>query len=159
MLVKGASVGYRTLCLLFAISYFNVWSATETACRTISLLSVSLWYPRGPCFSRADSRFAPSQWETALLCNTVFHWLGASLESALYPYGAVLYKSEWRLHAKTLLRELWRCVTSCTTSTGGHWTEISPTDEVICHRKIDSRDQHFWKYSSFNYLKVRNYNS
>ena len=32
---------------------------------------------------RADSRFAPSQWETALLCNDVSYWLGASLESAL----------------------------------------------------------------------------
>ena len=37
-----------------------------------------LWY------IRADSRFAHSQWETALLCNDVSHWLGASLESALY---------------------------------------------------------------------------
>ena len=27
--------------------------------------------------------FAPSQWETALLCNDVSHWLDASLESAL----------------------------------------------------------------------------
>ena len=35
---------------------------------------------------RADSRFAPSQWETALLCNDVSHWLGASLESALIWY-------------------------------------------------------------------------
>ena len=33
--------------------------------------------------NRADSRFAPSQWETALLCNAISHWLGASLESAL----------------------------------------------------------------------------
>ena len=32
---------------------------------------------------RDDSRFAPSQWETALLCNDVSLWLGASLESAL----------------------------------------------------------------------------
>ena len=32
---------------------------------------------------RAVSRFVPSQWETALLCKDVFHWLGASLESAL----------------------------------------------------------------------------
>ena len=31
---------------------------------------------------KADSRFVPSQWETALLCNDVSHWLGASLESA-----------------------------------------------------------------------------
>ena len=33
---------------------------------------------------RADSRFAYSQWETVLLCNDVFHWLGASLESAMW---------------------------------------------------------------------------
>ena len=32
---------------------------------------------------RADSRFVPSQWETALLCNDISHWLGTSLESAL----------------------------------------------------------------------------
>ena len=32
---------------------------------------------------QADSRFVPSQWETALLCNDIFHWLGASLESTL----------------------------------------------------------------------------
>ena len=32
---------------------------------------------------RADSRFAPNQWETALRCNAISHWLGASLESAL----------------------------------------------------------------------------
>ena len=32
---------------------------------------------------RADSRFAPSQWETLLLCDDVSHWLGASLESAM----------------------------------------------------------------------------
>ena len=32
---------------------------------------------------RADSRFAPSQRETALLCNDVSYWLGANLESAL----------------------------------------------------------------------------
>ena len=34
--------------------------------------------------SQADFRFAPSQWETALLCNDVSHWLGATLESALH---------------------------------------------------------------------------
>ena len=31
--------------------------------------------------NRDDSRFAPSQWETALLCNDVSHWLGTNLES------------------------------------------------------------------------------
>ena len=33
--------------------------------------------------NRAGSRFVPSQWERALLCNVISHWLGASLESAL----------------------------------------------------------------------------
>ena len=32
---------------------------------------------------RADSRFAPSQWETSLQRNAVSHWLGANLDSAL----------------------------------------------------------------------------
>ena len=31
----------------------------------------------------SDSRFSLSQWETALHCNDVSHWLGASLKSAL----------------------------------------------------------------------------
>ena len=34
--------------------------------------------------NRDHSRFAPSEWETVLLCNDVSHWLGASLESALH---------------------------------------------------------------------------
>ena len=36
------------------------------------------------CYSRADSRFVPSQWETMLQSNTVSHWLGESLDSAMY---------------------------------------------------------------------------
>ena len=32
---------------------------------------------------RADSRLAPSQWETSLQSNAISHWLGANLESAL----------------------------------------------------------------------------
>ena len=35
-------------------------------------------------YLRADSRFAPSQWQTVLLCSNVSHWLGTNLESALY---------------------------------------------------------------------------
>ena len=32
---------------------------------------------------RADFRFVPSQWETSLQNNTISHWLGTNLESAL----------------------------------------------------------------------------
>ena len=40
-------------------------------------------YGHSLCINRADSRFAPSQWELVLLCNDVSHWLGANLVSAL----------------------------------------------------------------------------
>ena len=56
---------------------------------------------------RADFRFAPSQWETALLCSDLSHWLGTSHESALLqpllglllPYNVFLIRS---------LRHIWR---------------------------------------------------
>ena len=37
----------------------------------------------GQTLSKADSKFGPSQWETASLYNSVCHWLCVSLESAL----------------------------------------------------------------------------
>ena len=44
-----------------------------------------LWRIHAPpsMLYRADSRFAPSQWETSLQSNAVSHWLDAKLESAL----------------------------------------------------------------------------
>ena len=38
---------------------------------------------------RADSRFAPSQWETSLQSNAVSHWLGANLDT-MYVLTALL---------------------------------------------------------------------
>ena len=35
-------------------------------------------------YCTADSRIAPSQWQTVLLCNDVSRWQGSNLESALY---------------------------------------------------------------------------
>ena len=51
-----------------------------------------------PIHYKADSRLAPSQWETSLQSNAVSHWLGANLESAL-PYGHV--KSHLELKTET----------------------------------------------------------
>ena len=45
--------------------------------------SVSGWVSAENSRYMDDSSFAPSQWETALLCNDVSHRLGVSLESAL----------------------------------------------------------------------------
>ena len=46
---------------------------------------MTLWHhvPSFSLVSSAEFRFAPSQWESALLCNGVSHWLDASLESPL----------------------------------------------------------------------------
>ena len=77
--------------------YVGIWRLSHTAAiRSLDLLvilvpagnSVRLSLPPflgvyAPQASGADSRFAPSQWEMALLCNDISHWLGASLESAL----------------------------------------------------------------------------
>ena len=54
----------RDMPLLLNIYELQLWSCPSIWCR-------------------ANSRFAPSQWETALLCNDVSHWLDASLESAM----------------------------------------------------------------------------
>ena len=51
----------------------------------------------------------PSQWETALLCNVISHWLGANLESALLPYGGRLWVQACgssRLHMFEMLVQL-----------------------------------------------------
>ena len=49
-----------------------------------ALTAINLVHNR--CIYRADSRFVPSQWEKALLCNDVSHWLDANLESSLQNY-------------------------------------------------------------------------
>ena len=54
---------------------FNKIAFENVVCKIATTLFGSPWS------IRADSRFAPSPWETALLCNDVSHWLGTSLES------------------------------------------------------------------------------
>ena len=53
------------------------------------------------CCLGADTRLAPSQWETLLQSNVVSHWLGTNLESALCPYGT----QDW-----TVLVKKWKNV-------------------------------------------------
>ena len=48
------------------------------------------WFYIAMLYVRADSRFAPNQWETSLQSNDVSHWLGENLESALYVINHVL---------------------------------------------------------------------
>ena len=63
---------------------------------------------------RADSRFAPTEWGTVLLCSDFSHWLGTNLESALSIRPAKATKcsfrsticstSKWYLHETIFAR-------------------------------------------------------
>ena len=68
---QWVNLSFHELCL--------PWMNSSKSCSNYT--SIKLDYPYTQC--RADSRFAPSQWETSLQSNAVSHWLGASLESAL----------------------------------------------------------------------------
>ena len=61
------------------------------------------------CQCRADSGFAPSQWETALLCNDVSHWLCARLELAMHCFGR-FRPPVWHISADTVpqLKTFWQ---------------------------------------------------
>ena len=64
------------------------------------------WHQTESSF-RADSRFAPSQWETALLCKDVSHWLGAILESALIHQSlAATWPVAWLHKGSLMLKRL-----------------------------------------------------
>ena len=49
--------------------------------------------------TRADSRFAPSQWETALLCNDASDWLDANIQSAL------IFFTDWHANEATIQKQ------------------------------------------------------
>ena len=70
-------------------SEVNNVAADALACVTRSSAAIILMY------NRADSRFVPSQWETALQSNAVPHWLGANLESALHKTIRIHYTLMW----------------------------------------------------------------
>ena len=65
----------------------------------------------GRMYSKDDSTFAPSQWEAVLLCNGASHWLGASLESAMYSKEEPLGIAEKRKVIHTL-ESSWKCQNS-----------------------------------------------
>ena len=66
----------------FSVVYSTLFQATLF--HTINLS----WCEQVPrvvwCIHLVDSEFTPSQWETTLHCNDVSHWLGTSLEPALF---------------------------------------------------------------------------
>ena len=59
--------------------YVMLWMVSSVPCRRLLATVWQLLVASETCYGD-HSRFAHSQWETALLCNDVSHWLGASLE-------------------------------------------------------------------------------
>ena len=57
------------------------------------IISVACKKSASVCSDR--KRFASSQWETALLCNDVSHWLSAGLESVLKMYCKFMILLQW----------------------------------------------------------------
>ena len=72
-------------CIIFPLVYLSAIEQTSSPRTWLTSMKfhTPYWVPEPPQDIRADSRFVPCQWETALLCNDVSHWLGASLESTL----------------------------------------------------------------------------
>ena len=68
----------------------------------ISLAQVSPTYSDQLGTHRADSMFAPSQWEMLLLCKNVSHWLDTNLESALNQQQCPPKGKLWFLHVAGL---------------------------------------------------------
>ena len=71
----------------------------------------------------------PSQWETALLCNDVSHWLGAGLDSALILHTA----SPW---ASYQIRKIAGC--ACPGNAGNVFPATA--GERFCHASRHVRD-------------------
>ena len=88
--------------------------------------------------SRADSSFVPSQWETALLCNDVSHWLGASLESALISLDPYLWFFIFDVdlpvghYEPYIFSKLHRAVIDTSVQVHAHFGQV----HVFCHNSV-----------------------
>ena len=90
-----------------------------------------LWHILDFSTYRADSRFVPSQWETALLCNDVSHWPGTSLESALN-YNVNMIAMFAPDNRPTLVQVMvW------------HWTGDKPLSDPMMTKSFDPIQQHW----------------
>ena len=101
------------------------WKLTETWRYDISSTDAML---------RADSRLAPSQWETSLQNKTVSHWLGASLESALNARVNCIshLRANWMPLSLSLLRANWM-----TLSPRGQFECLSPLNASLAWEQFE----------------------
>ena len=103
------------------------------------------WRENNTCCSkyRPDSRFVPSQWEMALLCNDISHWLGANLESSLkyvefqgcHIDGLV----QERCDSSALAMEL--CLSYTSLSIWASWHLKSPATQLFVQQLFQTKNQ------------------
>ena len=72
-----------TLITVCIVTYHYVWNMVMTEATAVLLQAFSGAVQSHAMAFRADSRFEPSHWEMALLCNDVSQWLCVNLESAM----------------------------------------------------------------------------
>ena len=73
---------------MFSIIAYSVWCVLSVRVGISWIADIWSGESQTAWSARTDSRFAPSQWGTALLCNDISHWLGTNLESAPLSTGA-----------------------------------------------------------------------
>ena len=101
---------------------------------------------------RADSTFAPIQWETSLQSNAITHWLGAILESALsmsVGYKTILphqYLNTYRFVVISYCKHIlgWNCYCQTITETSG-----CLADHITWPHNISHDDIIKWKQFPF----------
>ena len=110
------------------------------------------WQP----YYMADTRVGPSQWETSLQSNTVSHWLGASLESAMI----LCYRQGWE-RIDVCYEDISNCYALCKTIIYISGAEMKihvqwwrkPVGNIYINAKI-SRCQIWWDYLSMPWPKL-----
>ena len=96
-------------------------SLSKHSCDTISMVPASHFNGQSVvwCSYTDDSRFAPSQWETALQSNAASHWLGANLESSLSWFGCTAKRTSlctWQINHLSFVWHIDGLVKDCSYS-------------------------------------------
>ena len=107
-----------------------------TICGTASELKFSIMTTLSLQWFRADSRSAPSQWETALLCNDVSHWLGTNLESALWLYTSPGLGSCYPIIKILSIYKEWVCLYTDIIKYMIHCHDVSPRHPTMYHQGV-----------------------
>ena len=127
--------------MVAGLSYGKPVKITKSHAWALSLFMIYWISSSAVTWIRAESRFAPSQWETLLQCNAVSHWLGVNLESALCrildtvirnPY----YKPCWMMTSRLSIFSQFNLISL-------KIKPVNPFIDISWHRTVQWRDTVF----------------